>query len=435
MSDNYIALDANFYIQSGFAFPSTAFVDDGIPIVRMSDLKTGKLKFVNTKYVGLNWLNTASLFKLKEDDFVMGMSGSLSNYASVTKSDIPALLNQRVGRLISKNPLNNYKYATYWLKSEFYHSYAEIQGEGAAQKNISAKQIGAFKVRNIGRKEQDKIVIVLSCIDESIEKTEALIEKYQQIKSGLMQDLLTRGIGVDGKLRPTRKEAPELYHETDLGWLPIGWDCDTLESVLAAVPNNLRSGPFGSALLKSELVEEGIPFLGIDNIHTENFVVAYKRFVSERKFNELNKYAVRPKDVVITIMGTVGRCAVVPDDIDRALSSKHLWAMTLDQERVIPVLICWQLNFASWVKSWFRRETQGGIMDAIQSKTLKNLNIPIPPIDEQKEIFKRYSVITNKIVFEQDNLDKNKKIKAGLMHDLLTGNKPVSIDESEVKNV
>jgi type I restriction enzyme S subunit len=278
---------------------------------------------------------------------------------------------------------------------------------------------------------QRKVALVLETIDQNIGRTKALIEKYQQVKAGLMRDLFVRGIGDDGKLRPSREQGPELYQETDLGWLPLGWRSDTLENVLAIVPNNMRSGPFGSALLKSELVENGIPFLGIDNIHTERFVSNYKRFVSERKFNELKKYAVRRKDVVITIMGTVGRSAVIPENIEKALSSKHLWTMTFDTELVIPELICWQLNFAPWVKSWFRRETQGGIMDAIQSKTLKKLKIPIPPINEQHAIFERYSAITNKIESESDKFSKYNKIKMGLMHDLLTGKKTVSLESAE----
>ena len=282
---------------------------------------------------------------------------------------------------------------------------------------------------------QEKVTSILKNIDQTIEKTEALIAKYQLIKAGLMQDLFTRGIGADGQLRPTREQAPELYQETQIGWIPRDWDCDVLENVLAPISNNIRSGPFGSALLKAELVEEGIPFLGIDNIHVEKFVENYKRFVSERKFNELYKYAVRPKDVVITIMGTVGRSAVIPNNIGRALSSKHLWAMTFDQGRVIPELICWQLNYASWVESWFRRETQGGIMDAIQSKTLKKLKIPIPPIGEQEEIYKRYLVISRKLESEQQNLEKLNKNKVGLMHDLLTGKKRVTVNECEADNV
>ena len=277
----------------------------------------------------------------------------------------------------------------------------------------------------------NEIIEILDTIDQAIEKTEALIEKYQQIKAGLMHDLFTRGIAADGKLRPPKERAPELYQETPIGWIPKEWEHELLGNLLAPLPNNLRSGPFGSALLKSELVEEGSPFLGIDNIHFEKFIEKYSRFVSDKKFNELIKYSVRPKDVVITIMGTVGRSAVIPENIGRALSSKHLWTMTLDQTRVIPELICWQLNYASWVKTWFRRETQGGIMDAIQSKTLKTLRLPLPSPDEQAIIFERYTSISSKIESEKDKLEKLQKEKLGLMHDLLTGKVPVTINAGE----
>ena len=282
---------------------------------------------------------------------------------------------------------------------------------------------------------QQKISLILETIDKNIKNTEALIEKYQQIKTGLMHDLFTCGITADGKLRPTKEQAPELYKETPIGWIPNDWNCDELANLLAPIANNLRSGPFGSALLKSELVQDGIPFLGIDNIHIEKFVDTYRRFVSEKKFNELIKYSVRPKDVVITIMGTVGRCSVLPENIGQALSSKHLWTMTLNQELVIPELVCWQLNYASWVKAWFRKETQGGIMDAIQSKTLKTLCLPLPPIPEQERIFEKYKAVTLKIRTETNKLEKLCKEKSGLMHDLLTGKVQVNIDENEVVNV
>jgi type I restriction enzyme S subunit len=276
---------------------------------------------------------------------------------------------------------------------------------------------------------QKRITCILQTIDQAIEKTEALIEKYQQIKAGLMHDLFTRGIGADGKLRPPREQAPELYQQTPIGCIPKEWGYEFLEDLLAPVANNLRSGPFGSALLKSELVEDGIPFLGIDNIHVERFDASFRRFVSERKYRELIKYSVRPKDVVITIMGTVGRAAVIPDHIDRALSSKHLWTMTFDQSKVIPELVCWQLGYAPWVKSWFRKQMQGGIMDAIQSKTLRALVMPLPSIDEQKLIFARYKAITSKIEAERRGLEKEIKQKSGLMHDLLTGTVSVTINE------
>lgn len=269
--------------------------------------------------------------------------------------------------------------------------------------------------------EQARIAEIILSIDDAIAQTEALIAKTQQIKAGLMHDLFTRGVAADGQLRPPCEQAPRLYKESPLGWIPIEWSVENLESLLAPVPNNIRSGPFGSALLKHELVEDGIPLLGIDNIHVERFVPNFQRYVDERKFLELSKYRVRPRDVVITIMGTIGRCCVIPDDLDLALSSKHLWTMTFDQEKVLPELVCWQLNHSAWVSSWFRRGTQGGIMDAIQSSTLKTLKLPTPSVEEQKLILERYLGVASAITSSAEQLAKLNSQKTGLMHDLLTG--------------
>ncbi len=317
------------------------------------------------------------------------------------------------------------KFVFYSLANQ--HRFLTFDYTTKAHPSVIKKQ---YWLPAISRSQQEKIATILTSIDTAIEKTEALIEKYQQIKAGLMHDLFTRGVLPNGQLRPPRDQAPELYQHTTIGWIPRAWgEPVTLESMLAPIPNNIRSGPFGSALLKHELVENGIPFLGIDNIHVEYFDSNFRRFVSDRKFQELARYQVRPRDVVITIMGTVGRCCVIPDDFEIGLSSKHLWAMTFDNQKVLPELICWQLNYASWVKAWFRRATQGGIMDAIQSSTLKTLKLPTPSLDEQILIFERYQTLSLRIQKEYSQLEKLKQQKLGLMQDLLTGKVAVKIDE------
>ena len=72
--------------------------------------------------------------------------------------------------------------------------------------------------------EQKAISRILDCLDQAIEKTEALIHKYQQIEAGLMHDLFTRGLTANGKLRPPREQAPDLYQETPIGWIPKEWE-------------------------------------------------------------------------------------------------------------------------------------------------------------------------------------------------------------------
>lgn len=274
--------------------------------------------------------------------------------------------------------------------------------------------------------EQTRIAEVISSIDDAIAQTEELIAKTQQIKAGLMHDLFTRGVTADGQLRPPREDAPEFYEDSPLGWVPRGWSAPRLESLLAETAVPMRSGPFGSALLKEELVESGIPLLGIDNVHPEKFVPTYRRFVPLRKFAELRRYAVFPGDVIITIMGTVGRCCVYPGDAGPALSSKHLWTMTFDQSQVLPELVCWQLGFSAWVRTWFLRHSQGGVMEAIQSSTLRNVRLRVPPLPEQERIRERYMSLNALLHAEERSLGKLRRRRAGLMHDRLSGSVRVS---------
>ncbi|MBP7492463.1 MAG: restriction endonuclease subunit S, partial [Rhodoferax sp.] len=93
--------------------------------------------------------------------------------------------------------------------------------------------------------QQRKIATILSTIDTAIEQTEALIEKYQYIKAGLMHDLFTRGVLPTGQLRPLREQAPELYQETAIGRIPREWKVSRLATILRESGGHLQTGPFG----------------------------------------------------------------------------------------------------------------------------------------------------------------------------------------------
>ena len=110
--------------------------------------------------------------------------------------------------------------------------------------------------------------------------------------------------------------------------------------------------------------------------------------------------------------------------------TKHVWTMTLDVRKYLPTLICWQLNYAPWVLKSFRRESQGAVMDAISSATLKRLALPCPPINEQERIATRYSTIVDRLRTEELVLIKAGLLRTGLMQDLLTGKVRVKVDES-----
>jgi len=278
-----------------------------------------------------------------------------------------------------------------------------------------------YRFERVPIDEQKAIGSILDTLDTAIHETEAIIAKLKAVKRGLLHDLLTRGINANGELRPPQAEAPHLYKESPLGFIPKEWDIKQLAELLSDVDPAMRSGPFGSALLKQELVEAGLPLLGIDNVHNERFVADYTRFVTPRKFAQLARYAVRPDDLMITIMGTVGRCCLVPEDVGRALSSKHTWTISLNQQAYSPYLAMLQVNYSPWVIGLFARNQQGGTMAAIRSETLRSARLPVPPREEQHLMEERLRELSKRIDLEVDSLAKRHSEKSALMDDLLTG--------------
>ena len=162
--------------------------------------------------------------------------------------------------------------------------------QGTTFEAVGKNELASLRVLLPPEPEWTTIAEILDTLDTQIRQTEALIAKLERIKQGLLTDLLTRGIDQNGQLRPTPDQAPHLYKDSPLGRIPKEWRVSDIDGLLSDLEPAMRSGPFGSALLKSELVESGIPLLGIDNVYAEQFRSAYSRFVTRQKFLELSRY-------------------------------------------------------------------------------------------------------------------------------------------------
>jgi len=223
---------------------------------------SGGVSLDELKLVSFDFFNRMTKGHLQDGDVLINKDGAQTGKVGYFHSlSLPASINEHLFLLRGKSDQITQKYLYYTLLSQRGQNQIKSQISGSAQPGIKSsflKGIVTDLPQSIS--EQAKISEILSTVDRAIEQTEALIAKQQRIKSGLMQDLLTRGIDEHGNLR---SEQTHKFKDSPLGRIPVQWEVAPLLAFASKSPSSFVNGPFGSDLLSSELQNEGVPVIYI----------------------------------------------------------------------------------------------------------------------------------------------------------------------------
>ena len=179
------------YLQGGFAFKSNNFQKKGTPIIRISDIDSGTINLEDVVYYPLNF-HLSKDFIINKNDSLIAMSGATTGKVGIYNSDSIAYQNQRVGKFVLKDKNMDKKYIHKIISSDLFKRNLFKELEQGAQPNISAKQIeGLIFDFSMDRREQEEIANILFSVDGEINDLVSKRNKYELIKKGLMQELLT----------------------------------------------------------------------------------------------------------------------------------------------------------------------------------------------------------------------------------------------------
>jgi type I restriction enzyme S subunit len=290
---------------------------------------------------------------------------------------------------------------------------------GSTVLHLDTKKVPSITVRiPVDVNLQSRIADVLDGIDTAIEKTEALIAKYQQIKAGLMHDLFTRGVLPNGQLRPPREQAPELYQETAIGWIPREWQYELLDKLALRGSGHTPNKNF------PEYWNGGIKWVSLADSHRlDQLYISDTELQISHKGIQNSSAVLHPAGIVVLSRDAgVGKSAITTEPM---AVSQHFMCWKCDQKMDNHFLYYWlQFN-----KRTFENIAMGSTILTIGLPYFKKMKIACPiELEEQRNIAAKIKASDARIFSLQDELSKLKQQKQGLMHDLLTGKVPVTIE-------
>lgn len=382
------------------------YVDIGIPFIMANNLKNGKLDIENCKFISYEQAKSLRKGFAREGDVLLTHKGTLGETAIVPKlNDEYIMLTPQVTyyRVSDNNILIN-RYLKVYFDSKKYQDKLKSFGSQSTRDYVGITEQRKLSIVLPTIEEQEKIALILSTVDGQIDNVDALIEKNKELKKGLMQTLLTKGIG------------HTKFKKTEIGEIPEEWEVKNLSEVVW-----YQEGP---GLRKWQFTSAGIKVINVTNLVGNYLDLSNtSRYIDESEVEKKYKhFLIDENDIVVASSGNSwGKVSVVRKrDLPLLMNTSVIRFKSMEEERLSTKYLLQFLKSDAFKKQIALLIT-GSAQPNFGPYHLDRTKIATPNINEQLKIASILSEADEKIKKYENKKQKLEELKKGLMQQLLTG--------------
>lgn len=393
---------------------ASVYTANGIKFIRSQNVHFSGLKLSDVVYVSQEIHESMSGSQLKELDVLLNITGaSIGRCTFVPKDFGEANVNQHVC-IIRPNEKVDSVYLSQWLASDFGQNEIMKNQAGGNREGLNFQQIKSMEVILPFVSEQKKISAILTSVDDVIEKTQAQINKLKDLKTGMMQELLTRGVGVDGKPHTEFKDSP-------VGRIPKGWDVvqiselctDVVDCVNKTAPVVDYKTPY--KMLRTTNIKNG-------RVDTDNV-----RCVTKETYHTWTR-RMKPEsgDLIFTREAPVGECGVLKDAKGVFLGQRTMMYRA-NKTKTSSGYLMYSL-MSEYGQKQLENFSGGSTVPHMRVPDCSKILIKLPSLKEQRIIVDSLNSLDFSRQKKEQKVSKLSSLKKALMQDLLTGKVRVNVE-------
>jgi len=363
-------------------------VKDSLPYLSAENLRNNNVvQFVEV---------SDDIILVDDSDLILIWDGSNAGEFFLGKRGV---LSSTMVKILLKKKLYDSKFLFYLLKTK--ENYLKDQTKGTGIPHVDETILRSLVIPLPPSEEQQKIAEILSTVDEAIQKTNDIIAKTERLKKGLMQELLTKGIG--------HKE----FKDTEIGKIPKEWEVAQLGSENVSILIKSGSTPLKKV---KEYWNGNIPFVTqSDMTKVDRYLHETSEKITDLGLKNSNLLLIPEDSVLLSMYGTIGKVVINKTPV---AISQNIAAIILNKKNVNHEYLFYAVQKYSFQ---LNRRAKIITLKHLDIQIIKNMLLPFPSLQEQQKIAEILSTVDKKLEILKQEKVKLERIKQWFMEELLTG--------------